>query len=342
MVLLLAEAFPGAPLYTSLYHPPGTFAEFAELDVRAAPINALRPLRQRHRLALPLLAPSFSRMQVVADVAVCSSSGWAHGAQVSGRKIVYCHTPARWLYQPERYLRGRSPLLQSVAMLRPALVRWDKAAAATVHRYLANSSAVARRISSLYGVEAEILPPPPAVTPDGANTEVAGVPSEFLLCVSRLLPYKNVDAVVRALRTLPHEQLVIVGTGPQEAFLRTLAGSNVTLAGQVDDAQLRWLYERCSAVVAASHEDFGLTPLEAASFGRPVAALRWGGFLDTIDEGRTGIFFDTPTPEAIARAIGEVRAAHWSQSAIREHAATFSRARFVHRLQEIVEEELER
>ena len=62
------------------------------------------------------------------------------------------------------------------------------------------------------------------------------------------------------------------------------------------DAQLRWLYANCRALVAASHEDFGLTPLEAASFGKPTAALRWGGFLDTIDEGRNGIFFDEPTP----------------------------------------------
>ena len=225
-------------------------------------------------------------------------------------------------------------------MLRPALVRWDKAAAASAHRYVANSSAVARRISALYGIEAEILPPPPAVTPDGPTSEVAGTADDFLLCVSRLLPYKNVDAVIRAAGSLPHERLVIVGTGPEEASLRALAGPNVSFAGQVDDAQLRWLYERCSAVVAASHEDFGLTPLEAGSFSRPVAALRWGGFLDTIDEGRTGIFFDAPTPEAIADAIRELRATPWSDSSIRAHAATFSRARFVQRLQEIVEEEL--
>src|SRR5581483_232758 len=97
VVLSLAHAFPGAPLYTSLYEPAGTFPAFADLDVRTMRLNRLAMLRRDHRLALPLLAPAFSQLRVEADVTVCSSSGWAHGARTSGRKVVYCHTPARWL-----------------------------------------------------------------------------------------------------------------------------------------------------------------------------------------------------------------------------------------------------
>src|SRR5204863_10027435 len=164
VVLSLVHAFPHARVYTSLYDPAGTFPEFSDVDVRTSPLNLLRPLRRRHRLALPLLAPAFSRLRIDADVVVCSSSGWAHGARVEGRKIVYCHTPARWLYQPERYLRGRAVGFRGVAaVLRPQLVRWDKAAAASADLYLANSSAVAARIADIYGLEAEVLPPPPAL-----------------------------------------------------------------------------------------------------------------------------------------------------------------------------------
>ncbi len=341
VVLAMTRAFPEAPLYTSLYDEDGTFPEFATLDIRTSPINALAPLRRHHRFALPLLATSFSRMSVTADVVLCSSSGWAHGSRVRGKKIVYCHTPARWLYQPHRYLRGRHRVLQmTTALLRPGLLRWDKTAAASADRYLANSSIVAERIRTLYGVEAEILPPPPAVTPAGSVREIAEVTKGFFLCVSRLLPYKNVDAVVQAFAKAPDETLVVAGAGPEASALKNLAGPNVNMTGRVSDSELRWLYANCSAVVAASHEDFGLTPLEAASFGRPVAALRWGGFLDTVDEGRTGVFFDTPTPEAIAVAIRELRATRWEESSIRDHADRFSEARFVQRLREIVDEEL--
>jgi len=339
VVLSMTRAFPEAPLYTSLYQPAATFPGFAEIDMRAIPLNRIGVLRQHHRLALPLLAPAFSRLHVDADVVVCSSSGWAHGARTSGRKVVYCHTPARWLYQSERYLRGRGPALRlSAAVLRPVLMRWDKAAAASADLYLANSSVVAKRIADIYGLEAEVLPPPPALTPVGPVEAVEGFEPGFVLCVSRLLPYKNVDAVVKAFAELPDERLVVVGSGPDERRLRDLAGSNVLLLGHVEDAQLRWLYGASSALVAASHEDFGLTPLEAATFGKPGAVLRWGGFLDTVEEGTTGIFFDEPRPEEIRRAVADLRAASWDEDAVRRHASSFSEERFVTRMQMAVSE----
>src|SRR5579862_2623768 len=91
VVLSLTRAFPGTPVYTSLYDPDGTFPEFSEVDVRTLPINRVGLLRSHHRLALPLLAPSFSQLKVKADVVICSSSGWAHGTKVEGAKIVYCY-----------------------------------------------------------------------------------------------------------------------------------------------------------------------------------------------------------------------------------------------------------
>jgi glycosyltransferase involved in cell wall biosynthesis len=336
VVLALTRAFPGAPLHTSLYEPATTFPEFAAVDVRPLPLNRLTPLRQRHRLGLPLLAPAFSGLRLGEDVVVCSSSGWAHGARVAGRKIVYCHTPARWLYQAERYLRGRGLLLRAAARtLRPALERWDRRAAASADCYLANSSAVAERIRRIYGLEAEVLPPPPAVGPTGAAEPVEVEPG-FVLCVSRLLPYKNVDAVVRAFEQLPEERLVVAGSGPDEPALRALAGANVTLLGGMSDEQLRWLYGESSALIAASYEDFGLTPLEAAGFGHPSVVLRWGGFLDTVEEGGTGIFFDSPIPDAVAEAVRRLRRHSWNADQIRAHAERFSETHFSDRIRAIV------
>ena len=337
VALSLTRAFPGAPLHTSLYDPDGTFPEFADVDVRTLPLDAIRPLRHHHRLALPLLAPAFSRLRVVADVVLCSSSGWAHGARVDGRKIVYCHAPARWLYQPDRYLRGRPALLGlAVRGLRRPLLGWDRAAAATADRYLANSSVVAERIRRAYGIDAEVVPPPPAITPDGEAEAVPRLEPGFVLAVSRLLPYKNLDAVVRAFADLPSERLVLVGAGPLEPKLRQLAGANVRLVGAVSDARLRWLYASCAGLVAASHEDFGLTPLEAATFGKPAAVLRWGGFLDTVAEGTTGLFFDRPAPDDVAEAVQALRLAPWDAAAIRAHAGRFAEERFVARIAEIV------
>jgi glycosyltransferase involved in cell wall biosynthesis len=156
-----------------------------------------------------------------------------------------------------------------------------------------------------------------------------------MLCASRLLPYKNVDAVVQAFAALPEERLVVAGTGPDQAALRTLATPNVTFLGRVEDAELRWLYGHCRALVTASHEDFGLTPLEAATFGKPSVVLRWGGFLDTVEEGETGIFFETPTARAVSDAVRQLAALDWDGQVIQANVARFSEARFVERLQAV-------
>jgi glycosyltransferase involved in cell wall biosynthesis len=255
--------------------------------------------------------------------------------------VVYCHTPARWLYQRDRYLRESGAATKlALGALRPYLVRWDRRAAATADRYIANSTAVRERIREAYGRDAEVLPPPHGVDTSAPQEPIEGIEPGFLLCVSRLLPYKNVDAVVGALDNLPGERLVVVGTGPDDSRLHGLAGRNVTFLSKVSDEQLRWLYAACIGLVSASYEDFGLTPLEAAAFGKPVAVLRWGGFLDTVVEGRTGLFFDRPEPPAIVDSLRRLLETRWDENEVREHAGRYAEPRFVARLREIADAEL--
>jgi glycosyltransferase involved in cell wall biosynthesis len=342
VVLAMLSAFPDAPVYTSLYEPRTTYPAFRQADVRTLRINRIAAFRRNHRLAFPVLAPAFSALHIDADVVLCSTSGWAHGVRSEGRKIVYCYTPARWLYQPERYLgNGDGSWLARAALatLGPPLRRWDRHAAETAHRYLTSSSAVREQIRAAYGIDAEIVPPPLPLASDGPQQQPDGLEPGYFLCVSRLLPYKNVGAVVEAFERLPKERLAVVGTGPEEDRLRASAPRNVSFLGPVADEELRWLYGNAAGVVAASFEDYGLTPLEGAALGRPAAVLRWGGFLDTVVEGVTGVFFDRPDPADIRAAIDRLRHENWSAEALRTHTAQFSESRFVARLQEIVADE---
>jgi len=340
VLLSMLKAYPTAPLYTSLFSPGTTFPEFQRRAVRTSILNHLPFLRRNHRLAFPVLAPALSRLHVPGSVVLCSSSGWAHGVSSEGRKVVFCHAPARWLYQTDAYLGPRRPVARSVVRaLRPPLARWDRRAADGAKRYLANSTMVRRQILEHYGLEAEVVAPPHSIDPEEEASPISSVQSGFFLCVSRLLPYKHVDAVMRAFEELPQDRLVIVGSGPEERRLRWAAPPNVLLLGTVSDAQLRWLYGEAAGLVAASYEDFGLTPLEAAAFGRPTAALRWGGYLDTVLEGETGVFFDRPEPELIRRAVIHMAREDFSGARLRAHAAAFSEARFIARLRAIVDEE---
>ena len=341
VVLSLMKAFPEAPVHTTLYDPESTYPEFADADVRASPLNRVGALRRDHRLALPLLAPAASQMRIDADVVVASSSGWAHGFDTSGRTVVYCHNPARWLYQTDEYLGGaawRSPVGPPLLAMRPLLKRWDRRRAGQVDVYLANSRVVQQRIATTYGREAELLPPPhgmDASAPREAVPELDGWEPGYALVVSRLLPYKNVDTVIEAVRGTDR-RLVVVGRGPEEARLRATLPVNVRLLGGLSDAQLRAVYADAGVLVAASHEDFGLAPLEAAAFGVPAVALRGGGFLETVVEGDTGLFFDRPTPEEIAAALALSDRHTWDGDTLRARAEEFGETRFIERIRSIV------
>lgn len=349
VVLAMARAFPDAPIHTTLYDPDETFPEYAALDVRTSWLNRFRFFRRHHRAALPLLPFAARSMEIDADVVLVSSSGWAHGVRTPGRKVVYCYTPARWLHQSARYLGDHHGFWQSfvLLLLRPWLLFWDRRAARSASAYVTISSLVQDRVQAAYGRDSVVLPAPWPDTRSHASEPnrrveqwLDGHPYE--LCVSRLLPYKNVRSVVAAYADEPERRLIVVGRGPEEPALHELAGENVLFLQNISDGELAWLYRGCTALLAISYEDFGLTPLEAASFGKPSVVLRWGGFLETQVEDVTAVFVDQPTPGAVREALARIDARSWDAEAIQAHADRYGEDLFVEHLGKLVAEEAAR
>jgi len=338
VVLAMHRAFPDAAVVTAAYDPDGTYPAFAEVDVRTLPIGRLSLFRNDHRKAFPLLPAAWSSARVDADVVLCSSAGWAHGVRTGAPRLVYCYTPPRWLYRFADVSDDIGRFTRRAAhLVAPAYRAWDRQAARSATRYLGISTEVCRRIRSVYGIEPGLLFPPTTLDVTGPCEPVAGVEPGHVLTVSRLLAYKNVEAIVAAFRRLPGERLVVAGSGPLHERLAASAPANVTFVGAVSDEQLRWLLAQCRLVVAAGFEDFGLTPIEAAAAGRPTVAIRWGGHLDTVDEGVTGVFAAEPTEASLAAAIAEALARPWDGSRLRSHAAEFGVDRFVAALRSEVE-----
>ncbi|MFX0537499.1 glycosyltransferase [Ornithinimicrobium sp. Y1847] len=343
VVLSLARAFPDAPIYTTFYDPDATYPEFADHTIITSPLNKIAFFKRDPRRALAVLAQASSALRVDADVVIASSSGWAHGFGGDGRRLIYCHAPARWLYQTDAYLgeAGRwSAKRLAIGALRSRLIQWDQRAASLADRYLANSRVVSSRIEEAYGIHADVLPPPFGVSDVGARQAVPDLAdwaeTGFLLVVSRLLPYKNVDAVVQAVEGTVHN-LVVVGAGPERERLGQLASGNVRFVSGLTDAEIRWTYAHARLLIGPSYEDFGLTPLEANSFGVPVVALRAGGYLDTVVEGVTGSHFDLPEVGAIRNAVDAALGHPWDSGTLREHAQSFGDDRFADRIQREVE-----
>lgn len=302
-VLGLLDAFPDSRLVTSVYDADNTFPEFRRHDIETLWLNRVPTFRRDPRLAFPLLARAWERHVVMdADVVIASSSGWAHGVGTSGAKIVYCHNTARWLYQPEDYLAGASaPKRLAQRALAGRLTRWDQRQAQTADHYVVNSRVVGARVLTHYGRDSLVIPPPVMLDPDGPQERVDGLQPGFLLTVARERGYKNVELVCDAVDGMPDQRLAVIGGLADNRWT-----DRVRAVGRVSDAQLRWLYANSAALVSASHEDFGLTPLEANLFGRPAVLLRAGGFVETLVDGMTGCFIESESVEAVQAAIRQL------------------------------------
>ncbi len=337
VALELTRTWPGSRLYTSLYRPRSTFPAFAELDVRVSPLNRL-PVDAGFRAVAPLYPLAFRSLGVLSEqVVISSSSGWAHGVRTSpgSLHIVYCHTPARWLYRREAHLgRALGPML--LAPLLGPLRRWDRAAALRADVYVANSRLVQDRIQAVYGRRAQVIYPP--VNVDQFTPRSRG---ERLLTISRLLPYKRIDLVVRA-ASRAGIGLDVVGVGPQMQELRSMAGPSVTFHGRLPEPAMVELLEGCRALCLAGTEDFGIVPVEAGAAGKPVVAYAEGGALETVQDGVNGALFRELTVEALLEAIRRADELRTEPEEIARLAGRFSAGTFRRRFQELVSDELAR
>jgi glycosyltransferase involved in cell wall biosynthesis len=331
VALELAHLWPGTPIYTSLYRPASTFPKFRSEAVRTSPLDRL-PVDAGFRALAPLYPLAFRALGTLSEeVVISSSSGWAHGVRTSASSlhIVYCHTPARWLYRSGEHLGGSLGPRLLTPLMGP-LRAWDRAAAARADLYVANSQQVRRRIRSVYGREAIVVYPP--VDLDRFTPSQRG---ERLLVISRLLPYKRVDLVVRA-ATRAGLGLDVVGAGPALDELRQMAGPTVKFHGRVEETTIVALLDSCRALCVAAIEDFGITPVEAHAAGKPVLAFAAGGALETVSEGFDGAFFHTATEDALLDALARADAIETPPEQISAAAQRFSVPAFQARFRSLV------
>lgn len=336
----IADAYPDAPIFTSIYDPREFAGLFAPARVHTTFLQCL-PGRNRYFRALaPLYPRAFESLDLRAyDTVVSSTTAWAKGVitRPDAVHVCYINTVSRFAFDYERYVGGFGVGAFARPLVR-RLVAWDKRAAQRPTAFIANSRNVAQRVLRYYGRESYVLPCP--VDVDRFSPGTGG--GDYYVLVSRLLPYKNIDIAIAgcALAGVP---LHVVGTGPAEAALRAAAaGTRTTFHGYVNDRDVDRIVGNARAAILPGSEDFGLVPLEAAAAGRPTIALRAGGALETIVAGETGAFFDAPDAQSLANALRAFDPSRYAPARLRAHAEQFAPPRFIERLRAIVTEVRER
>ena len=337
---VLCEIFPDAPIYTLLYDERMTGGVFKEREIHTSFLQKL-PFARRHHRIFPLLMPLAVEQFDLSyfDVVLSVSASFAKGVitKPHARHINYCLTPTRFLWDDShRYIdefRYPWPVKKLVPFFITYLRLWDKEAALRVDKFVGISNFVKARIKKYYNRDAEIIYPPVETRKYHISKQIG----DYFLMVGRLVPYKRFDLAVRVFSAMG-KSLKIIGDGPERKRLEKLAGPTVEFLGLVSDYKMPEIYAHAQAVIFPQEEDFGIVPLESMSSGRPVIAYRGGGALETIEEGKTGVFFDDQTEIALAQAVGEYYQRRWEPELIREHALRFDKNVFKTRILDLIEQ----
>ena len=323
----ICDLYPDADVFSPIYDEDGTEGRLAGRDVQTSFLQRVHPGKRTFRGLLPLYPAAIRSFDLAGyELVISSSSAWAHAARRGddATHVSYCHNPFRYAWNERDRAVAERPDPLTRALLSGFLCRWrewDRAAARRVDRYVTNSRTTQRRIDEYLGRESTVVYPPV----DTRRFVPGDVRSHYVL-LSALMSHKRIDLAIEAFNRLGLS-LVIVGDGPDEGRLRSLAGPTIQFAGRVDDEQAAQLLASARAVVVTSVEEFGIAAVEAQAAGRPVIAAGAGGALETVVEGVTGTLWNGGAAE-LAAAVAGFDALAVDPAACVENARRFDTAIF--------------
>jgi glycosyltransferase involved in cell wall biosynthesis len=330
----LADAWPEAPIVTLLYDEQGTEGRFRGRRVETSALQRLGLSQRNFRALLPVFPTATRRLDLTGfDCILSSSSAFAHGVRprAGARHVCYCHSPFRyaWHEQARALMEVPAPLRPPLSLALRRHRAFDRAAARSVDRFVANGEITRERIRRFWGRESEIVHPPVDV-----DRFRIGTPAEHVLFVGELVKHKRPELAIEA-AVAAGRRIKVVGDGPELGRLRARYGGAVDFLGRVSDEQLVALYAEAAALVVPNVEEFGIATVEAQAAGRPVVAVDGGGAREIVVPGRTGVLVPEGDPAALARAL-RADLSRFDPHDISAHAQRFSRQRFQARMREIV------
>lgn len=341
VLLELHRMYPKAPIYVSLVDKKGMgkFMDlFSKAEIRKSwfhyipfSFRLISPLR----FLIPLIWNSFDYSKY--DIVITSAS-WAVTKGVNRgdktKEICYCHTPPRYLYgyDTSRIWKGKwyGVIVDIYSTVVNHFMRmYDFNHAQKVDYFIANSENTGKRIEKFYRRKYKVIYPPIDVE-EIINSKVKQVKGDYYLTGGRMVASKNFDLIIKACKK-KKVNLKLFGDGIDKEALEKLAGKSkhIEFLGRVsDDEKTAHLKGAKAFIVAQVDEDFGITPIEATAAGCPTIAYRGGGYLESVIDGKTGVFFEKMSIGSLVGAMNKLEKVNIKYSDCIKHAKKFSVERF--------------
>lgn len=346
VLMTLHEIWPQAPIYTAFRVKNSSagraFSQARVVESWLAPLIKWKSLYSPLRFLAPLVWQSFD---LTGYDLVLTSASWyiTRGFRVSPKTkiICYCHTPPRYLYGLPTSIEWQRywPVRVYAAIVNHFLRLYDFRSAQQVDHFIANSRNVAARIKKFYRRDSTVIYPPIEVTKIIRATRQLK-PKDYYLVVSRVVGAKGIELATEAAKKAQVPLKVIGEPAGLRWFggqLEKLKNEWVEFLGRVPDQDLYRYFGECKAFLSlAKNEDFGMTPVEAMAAGRPVIAFRGGGYLESVVEGKTGVFFDQHNITVLTKVLKNFRPDRFQKAACVAQAKKFSKERFKKKMKEFV------
>jgi len=323
------KIFPNSDWYTSVWDP--SHAPFSKnWQVHTSWISKI-PFLKSHHEWIPFLMPfifesfDFSSYDLVISIGSAESKGVI--TKPGTLHLNYCLTPTRYLYSHfKEYLSN--PLYRYIGNY---LRKWDLVASTRPDEMIAISTQVKKRIKNIYNRDTDIIFPPVDTKRFALGFQTSSSP--YFLVVSRLVPYKKIDILVRAANQAK-VNLIVIGEGTEKKRLLKLAGPTVKIIGYINDDELPIYYQNCLAYLQANEEDFGISMCEAQASGKPVIAYSQGGAKDIVIEGKTGILLKDNSVTAFAKALSEFDTMSYVPNDSQQSVSQFDKDKWVKQIKE--------
>jgi len=338
----ICNLFPDLDIFTLVYDKRKIAESINKHKVYTSFIQKLPFARKKYQIYLPLMPVAIEQFDLSDyDIVISSESGIAKGVLTRPETchFCYCHTPMRYLWNMYfDYLKN-----ENIRFLKRKIIEkffnylrvWDLATASRVDYFISNSDNVRKRILKYYRRDSTVIYPPVDVESMIFETKK----QDYYLVVSQLVSYKRIDLAVRAFNESKKE-LIIIGEGSEFKKLKKMAGDNIRFLGWQSGEDLKKYYAGAKAFIFPGEEDFGITPVEAQASGTPVIGFGKGGLLETVINGKTGLFFYKQDYKDLIDAVEtfESSSGKFDCYKIRENSLKFSKGRFKKDLIKFLEE----
>lgn len=319
--------FPDAPIYTLVYDQDKAPEWCKECDIRTTYIQKWPGAKSHHKLLLSFMPKAWEALDLTEyDLVISCCASCCKGVitRPDALHVCYSFSPTRYVWDLYYdYLENTNAIKRFFMKRMIHKVRlWDFQAAQRVDHFAANSNFVGSRIKKYYRRDFTTIYPGTRIN----EYPITEMPDDYYLVVARFVRYKRVDLAIEACNQLKKKLVVIGSGGEEEERLKKLAGDTVEFLGRVSDEEMERYYSRAKAFLFPGIEDYGITPVEAMSAGVPVLAFGKGGALETVQDGKTGLYFHDQTVSGLVHCIEEFErnGVAYSRQQIHDYSLNFS------------------